>query len=269
MAPPDFKWHPEQHLFDESKQAVVVLRHALFYKLYMNRIDERWLEPLETHAETAVERFVASTRRLANFLNKDGIPSVPFADPSVPVFSALSDIEKRHALWRVKSMNSLCEQVQGKGDYVNRCAITTRAFLEQSGFTSSPDLFQQFEEDDCVDIFNSSHQLIFASLRTFGLVSFTLETFFSRPWMELLSRDHYGVHEKLYQLSIDILAGKHTNTVSTTFVTDHICREINSIEKRSFIVFPRFFAPVFEGDQVVGYLCTNKIFPYDEPKQTY
>ncbi len=245
-----------------------MLQQDLLYKIYMSRIEERWLEPLESHAETAVERFVASTRRLAKILNNDGIPSIPFTEPSVPLFTALSDIEKRHALWRIKFMIELCEKVQGKGDYVNRSAITTQAFLEQSGFTSSPDLIEQLEEDDNVDIFNSSHQLIFASLRTFGLVSFTLEQFFSRPWMDLLSRDHYGVHEKLYQLTQDILAGKHINTVSTTFVTDHICRELTSLEKRSFIVFPRFFAPVFEGDQVVGYLCTNKIFPYDEPQPT-
>ena len=210
-------------------------------------------------------RFQAAAEQLSDLMNSGSLVTSPYASADLPYFCGLDDIGRDHALERIETMVTVCLDSLAKGAKITDNAALVECFLKYRDYTSVDSLFELLEEDDSVEVYNTSHRVLFTSVGTLSAVSYTLEELYCRKWTELLSRDVMGVHESLFKLAEEVLAGKHHDIISTQYIPDHVCREPKSVEKRSFIIFPRFFAPIYQMGKIAGYLCANKLFPYDEP----
>jgi hypothetical protein len=210
------------------------------------------------------DRFRVALESLAALMSAEGCVALAASAPELPYFQRLDDAGQALALRRVETMNAVCVNTLQRGHRIFDNAALTMSFLSHAGLTSVDSLFETLHEDDGVEIFNTDHLSEFISANTLRVVSYSLEELYCRQWTELLARDVRGVHDALLQLSLEMLDGKHQGLVPTNYIPDHVCREVDSSEMRSIIMFPHFFAPIYRDGKVAGYLCANKLFEYNE-----
>lgn len=213
-----------------------------------------------------LDAFRASGTALVVLLAKENFETRLSREPTLPVFSALPFDQKILALARLETMLDLCRETLARKQTLGSSTALLETFFDRYSLNSVDGLFENIQEDDSAEVYDTNHQLIFANLSAFRLVSFTLEDVYCRPWTELLTRDTRGVHESLMKVGTEIIEGKRTALTSTAFIPDHVSREINSPENRSVIVFPNFFAPLYQQGTIAGYVCVNKLFPHTETK---
>lgn len=217
----------------------------------------------QTEAEL-ITSFKAAGEKLIALMKDEEFKTKLTLDDSFPLFRALPLAQKTLAVSRLETMLDLCQKTLARGLTLSNPSALLETFFDQYGLSSVQGLFENLQDDDSVEVYDTTHQLVFANLIAFRAVSFTLEDVYCRPWTDMLSRDTRGVHEALMKVGQEILAGTKNALTSTAFIPDHVCREMNSPEMRSFIVFPNFFAPLYRGRDIAGYVCVNKLFPYVE-----
>ena len=209
----------------------------------------------------ATEQFKAAGNELLELLQREGISNhLPLTrDASLPHFSKLDSETQKQTLMRIEMMVSLCKQTMASGASIASPSAILETFFQNTGLSSIEGLFENVQEDDSIELFDTTHQLVFANLRVFQVVSYPLEELFCRPWTDLLGRDRPEINESLLKLGNEMLTGKRTKLTSTAVSPDHVCHEKDSPLMKVFEVIPNFFAPVYHGGAIAGYLCSNNL----------
>lgn len=190
----------------------------------------------------------------------------PFVNESLPVFSTLAPLEAANALSRLETMLETYQLAKSRGQSFDDSRSLLETFLEVSGTSTEPDVLEQIREEQTVEVYSADQKLRLASLKSLQVISYSFEDIFCRLWSDVLSRDLMGITEALTKVAVDILTERVDRIIYTGSIPDHVCREVNSEEKRSIIVFHHFFAPLRKNGKTTGFLCVNQVFPYDEKR---
>ena len=205
------------------------------------------------------ERFLELAHRLATLAAADGIKIVASRGQDLPYFSNLPSEAKPRVIGLLDTSVNVCERVQNHGVSLRSPKSLTWAFIKQINCTLSASLLENVKETDFIDCYDLNHEMMFANLRFFELMSYSLEDFYCRPWMDLFVRDRDEVHAQLFKMSEAMVQGKQTDIVSTDFIGTYRCYETDSQGMHRFLVGPRFFAPLRKDGGRAGYLCVNSI----------
>lgn len=205
------------------------------------------------------DRFRELSSRMAGLVAQEGIQITPYFDPRLRFFSALNDRKAQHVLWLLESMNELIQQTRDRGDSIRSPAQLTWAFMKRMGCTIPSDFLDGVKEIDFVDCYASDHQMIFANFRFFELMSYSLEDFYCRPWMDLFVRDRQEVHDELWKQSQRVLSRGHEGTLDMSYLGTYSCWEADSRGMNQFVAAPKAFAPLVKNGTKVGYICVNSI----------
>lgn len=203
-------------------------------------------------------RFISLSTSISRLAAQENLEIVPFFDEKLPYFSALCEGDQNHVLWQLEVLEKICLELQTQGSNIRSAKALTWAFLKHMRYTVPSDLLGHLQETDFVDAYNKNHQMIFACIRFFQVLSYSLEDFYCRPWMTLFSRDRASVHDMLFKLSDEMLNGVHRGIVMTDYIPTHVNSEINSPKKLRGVVRPRLFSPIYDHGEIAGYLCVNQ-----------
>lgn len=203
-------------------------------------------------------RFIALAHSISNLANQEGLEIIPYFDEKLPYYSSLCEADQNHVLWQLGILNEIGLELQAQGEKIRSARALTWAFLKHMRYTVPSDLLSHLRDEDYVDVYNRNHQIIFACVRFFENLSYSLEDFYCRPWMMLFSRDRASVHDMLFKLSDEMSKGVHSGLVMTDYIPTHVSSEISSPKKVRAIVRPVLFSPIFENGEAAGYLCVNR-----------
>lgn len=203
------------------------------------------------------DHFTYLSESLARFGQQDGLPIIPYYNEDLPFFSALSAQRQRHVLWQLQTMVGIAETLSAEKAKINSSPSFTRAFLTNMGYRVPDKFWAILTDQDVVDIYSDDHILMFASLKFFEYLSYSLEDFYCRPWMELFGRD-LVTNEKLFSLAMEMIDGRHDDVVPTDYIPLHVMVEMASDKKQRFIVQPRMYAPLYKDQERMGYVCVNR-----------
>jgi PAS domain-containing protein len=219
------------------------------------------MNTMESKISPASERFRKVTLELhALLISHEVVEKLqPFRDDSLPYFSTLSTEAQTQTIGRIEMMLNLCKQTVASGTSIASPSAILETFFKNTGLSSIDGLFENVQEEDSIELFDTNHQLVFANLRIFQLISYPLEDVFCRPWTDLLDRENAIVTESLLKLGNEMLSGKRTKLTSTAVIPDHVCREKDSPGMVGFKIVPNFFAPVYHGGVIAGFLCSNHV----------
>jgi PAS domain-containing protein len=211
---------------------------------------------MESMSTNESVRFRHVGNELLELLEAEGVTSkLRLArDESLPYLNALPEDAQKAVLIRLEMMLSLCKQTMANGASISSPSAVLETFFQNIGLSSIEGLFENVQEEDAIEFWDTNHQLVFANLRIFAIVGYPLEEIFCRPWTDLLARELPEIDAKLLSLGNEMLTGKKTKLTSTAVIPDHVCYEKDSPLRQSYKLMPNFFAPV-----IAGYICCNRI----------
>jgi hypothetical protein len=209
-------------------------------------------------AKTPSDEFIELASEIASLAKDDQINIVPFSDPTLPHFSALSDSQKERVLWQLRTLCEIGRRIRSKSESLADSKALLREFFDITEFLPPPDLMNWIKGDEFIDVWDDSHQLIIGNYVFFRVISYSLEEVYCRPWMQLFYRPNERAHELLLGLSMEILQGKHFTVVETRYIPPHLVSEIDSPRRAAAWITPKLFAPLFRDGKIVGYFVVNE-----------
>lgn len=221
----------------------------------------RNLKPDSSFGTDQHSRFIEAARSIAAMAQIEQFEIVPFYDPSLPHFSALTEAGRTHALWRLETLESICERLQRRGQSICKSRALIWAFFGHMKLRPPQELNEiAGDEFEVIDVYNDAHQLIFANLSFFRVVSYSLEDLYCRPWMSLFKRDNYEIENELLKYARAFSRNELREVVILDHMTPHIVHEADSVGMVTAMVTSKVIAPVFgSSKRVEAYMAIHQV----------
>lgn len=195
-----------------------------------------------------VNRFEAACARLHAIME--------VSRPLVSVeFAKLPDDEQERVLLMVEATATCAEQMIREGLSAFDAGTLSWRVLSYMGLKPDSSAYTLYKPNDIVEVYNSAHKLIFASLNFLKLSAYPLDTLYSRPWTELWSRSP-EVAAQLWQTMSDVFADPAAGTRAVS-IPPEVTTEV--LTGRQALVRCRGFSPVAEGQGRYAVLSVNEI----------
>ena len=136
---------------------------------------------LQELSTNTVPRFEAACARIHAFLEE----SRPLVSTE---FSKLPIEEQERVLTMVEATASCAEQMIAEKLSPFDSGMLSWRVLSFMGLKPNSSAYTLYQPGDVIEVYNSAHKLIFASLNFLKLSAYPLDTLYSRPWTELWSR---------------------------------------------------------------------------------
>jgi hypothetical protein len=160
-----------------------------------------------------------------DLLTKRGYNVKAFQNPSLPLFSKLTDDQKAQNLHALRAYAEALHEVCSYGESLDMSQFIWK-FLLRLGIVPSDDLFNTIQNEQFIQIYNYDQFQIFRSLRCFERCSFTLEELTCKSWWDLWDRD------SLFYYALTGIAAKIFKFMKPTKLRldfpYHTVREMNS-----------------------------------------
>lgn len=204
-------------------------------------------------------RFCALAQRLTRIAAEENYQLVPYTHPSAPLFSRLNEEVQLLIIKQLEITIMVCEDVHTRGERLRDPGRFAWAFFKHLALTPPSDLGNRIHHGCLFEVYNTHHQLLFASLEFFEVCSYSLEDLYCRPWMDLFVRENQEIGQTVLKLVEDMVEGEYLVTTDLNHLPAHVVRESSAPDLRWVEIQPRFFSPVFAQGRVAGYLCANEI----------
>lgn len=185
-------------------------------------------QPSYMEGDETADTFRKLALRYVEIGDSEGIKIRPFVSPEMPLFLKADASERRKAISFLQTIVAIHEETLAAGEKtVNSRRLIWRA-LNKFSLIPGPDVFENFTDEDIVLIYNESQTILFWNIQFFRFVSLTVEHLFFTPWHILTTRSP-EIHEKLYQMALDLISGKIQGTF-TPPVPAHEVQEVETAE---------------------------------------
>lgn len=212
--------------------------------------------------ESKIRQFQSLTLIVVEMAARENIRIRPFTATGVPYFAALRSELQDHVLWQLETFIACGRELQDSARSVSDARLLTAAFIRRNHWQAPADFTERIGPDDCVDIYNENHQLIFANLRFFEILSYSLEDLYCRPWMDLFRREDHQIHTRLIEIVTEVLSGRSRQTYDLSHLPKHIAYEALAPKVGVAETTPKAMAPLWSDGRVKGYACVNDIRPF-------
>ncbi len=206
-------------------------------------------------------RFQELTGAIRDLAAIDGIVILPWHDPALPNFFALTEKNQDAVLENLSSLVHVCSQLASKGESLWNARGLTSAFFKQVGLQLAPGVLENIQPSDLVAGYNRTQQMIYLSLNHFLLVSYSFEELYCRPWMELFRR-HTMIEKVLIERCIRLVMGQSNSTISNEDIPPHTLTETESIDRRAAICKSRFYSALHCNGRPAGFISVNQGRPF-------
>jgi hypothetical protein len=204
--------------------------------------------------------FLELARHIERAAAREGVCLTPVADADerndfrLSYYSRLPEQQRNEINFALEAYSSVCEQVQADGMSARDSKILTWKMLSHMGYASSSDLLNDIRATDLIQVYGATNRLIFASMNFFELTTYSLEDLYCRPWTTLYDRDN-AVTEAILNEVRAVFGGNKT----ASLVPEYLLMETASANPQAGVLKPRWFAPLFEKDKVIGFICANEV----------
>ena len=123
------------------------------------------------------------------------------------------------------------------------------------GLKPDSSAYTLYKPNDVIEVYNSAHKLIFASLNFLKISAYPLDSLYSRPWTELWGRSP-DVMTLLWKTMCDVLDEPAFGTRALSLEPD-VTTEI--LTGRQAVVRTRGFSPIRGSHGELSVLCVNEI----------
>jgi hypothetical protein len=192
--------------------------------------------------------WVRSFRRLAIEVAQLGasvdIPIIPFQDWRLPLFSALSPDQQAAAVHKLERSLAIYKEVVAHATAGDNPGTSTWRALSMLDLMPPGDFFDKITSGDVVHIYNAEGVHIYANLKFFELVSYSMEQVYCTPWDQLWYRDK-DVIEKLFGYVAQTLAPEQKDTLCL-LGNDHRIKETQSLFLFEVDYRLKYMAPTFD-----------------------
>jgi hypothetical protein len=200
--------------------------------------------------------FFSALGEFSRLLSRFGCQTIPLGRPeSVQRYLGLP-LDRRIVISeRFHTYRSVCESVAQSGQSLRDSSIILWKMLSRLKFRPGTDLFDKLDQDDVIEIYDSSSVQIFRNLRFFEICSYSLLEVFTFELWELYRRD-MAITNALVQTVTGVFSNK-TRTSVPAGVPDHTVEEIFSEAKRKYFIRQKFIAPLFDSNNQPIAVCGN------------
>ncbi len=203
-------------------------------------------------------------RQFRNYLEKHaawdsqrGIKLKPYADPMLPHFSALPVDHQENILQNYGRIIDWYEAVGPQAPFDDR-REELKSALASCGMHVHPEALARVGEASVYDSYTRYHTLLYMGLPFQSMLSYTLEDVHSIPWYKLYVRDIPSLDRKIMNVCEELLAGKYPTLVEMNpIIGDYVGYEVASEKRHAGAFIPEFFAPIYQGKDIAGFLCVN------------
>ena len=192
---------------------------------------------------------------LAQLVEAEGLTIRPFDSPTLPYFSAATFGQRETTLKMLNLMVELTEEVQKKGERARDAGSLIWAFCRTWKFIPTWDFHDKIENGDMVDVYNLQGQLIFANLRFYEIITYTLEQLYFCQWHTLFNHEE-EFQKKLQSVCAEIPKNPH-QLYDLRHLGQHRVKE--NFGKMEGIFQPTYFSSLVHNGKVAGFICINRV----------
>ena len=217
-----------------------------------------------------VQSFRNHSEKLAQLLVKGDVNILPYKNVSNPWFIQLPESEQNRVLTQIKTHISILQEVLQQGYSLRDSKRLMWQGLKQSRLTFRSDLFDYFQDDDVIEVYDKDNIQIFCNLNFYDFCSYTLEDVYCRPWVELFVREEPENVSKLIPILEGFYSGELNKTVSMDFLGEHLVKETDSAFHHELNIRIKYLSPIYDEDskQPAGFIAIEraKLISSDEHK---
>lgn len=206
-----------------------------------------------------VRNFLKLSEELSRLIESEGWAVRPYQSSTLPFFKGLSEEQAYLAEKQLSDYLKICQNTRADGHPIKDARFLVRKALEYYGFSFHEDVFTLIETGHVVEFYNMTHFQMFRTFNYFEYSSYTIEDMYCRPWFTLYERDQQ-INEKLLALGTPILLSDVKGPTHLD-VGAHLITERASLERLQIRNKSTWMAPLFKGDQKVGYVAIQKVEP--------
>lgn len=185
-------------------------------------------QPSHFEGDETADTFRKLALKYAEIGNAEGIKIRPFVSPDMPLFQKAGPLERQQAVDFLQTIVSIHEETLAAGERVIDSKRLIWRALGKLSLVPGADVFENFTDDDIVLIYSDNQTILFWNLQFFKFISLTVEHLFFSPW-HMVTKRAPEIHEKLYQMAIDIISGKIKGTFRPP-VPGHEVQEVDTAE---------------------------------------
>lgn len=205
-------------------------------------------------------RFKELVEILCAHLKSAGIHAVPYSNPSVQYFGALSLDRQAQLIMALDIQRAVFAAHLLEYKNLNDSLRLTFDFLRAMNWTTDSGLVSLAESDDHIVVYSRANHPVFISPDHFHYTSYTLEDFYCRHPLDLFRRPE-TIERILIKRLMLISQGQKPQIISNADIPPHTIEEAHSTQKRQGLVHSKVYASVFKGSEYLGYLSVNRGLP--------
>lgn len=182
----------------------------------------------------------------SDYAREAGVELIAFRDPSLPLFSLLSDGKKKEVLSALTKVVKICRDTKAQGHSMGDSPALIWQALKEFGLRPPSDLFGQMHDCTVVEVYSQDNIQVFRSFSFFRYCSYSLEDLYCEEWLNLFARDDNSIIPMVISFMKDVYQGVTTFTTNLRHIPKHIVRETYSPFKYKLQVGINWGAPLFE-----------------------
>ena len=195
--------------------------------------------------------------QMANLFTDAGVPVKPYTSPDLPVFQTHSPESQDELIRELEARVELFASAAAENIDLRDSRQLLWRSLRRGGWTPNSDVFDMIDDEDTVEVYSLEMKQIFRNLTFFKWISYTLEEMHGGAWHELTTRNE-DVQTKLMAAAMSLVNGETKETVNLSFIPNHECSEVKSVEKRKFMIQMKAISPVFRDGKLVAFIAVNR-----------
>lgn len=177
---------------------------------------------------------------------------VPYAHPSLPIFSGLPVERQKAILDHFLIYYRILASAETDHIEFNDNLMLTWWALRELKMKPSSDLFSNLSKTDVIEIYDNEGVQIYRTLNFYNLTTYTMEDMLCTPWYELFSRDS-KVTEQLMECMARVLKSE-TQGIIHPDVADHVVKETRNPYFKPRLVRCKLISSLEGPDKKLGFL---------------
>lgn len=206
----------------------------------------------------AQDSLVAQCEAFIKLVRPFGIRTQPFTDRSKEIALRMDEVRATETLRQFQTICELYEKAIRRDLDIKDTRQLTWWAVKELGLRPPSDFFDKIEKADVVECYDSNQVQVFRSLSFFEFCTYDVLSVLTRPWHELYGRN-IALNQKALNEMFEILE-RGESTLPFTLPL-HRLWEVDSAEKREFIMNHRFRAPLFDPQSKLraGIIMTSRV----------
>jgi PAS domain-containing protein len=189
--------------------------------------------------------FRSKLEELSSIVREHGFNVTAYESSELPHFNALSAHAQTSALASVDFYLSLCLETMSAGEPLLKSQQLTWRAMRRFGLIPNPDLFTKIGGEDIIEIFDTDNIQIFRNFQFFKLCSYSLESLFCRPWMDLFRRLDSQKTVEIFEFAVAAQKSQTREVLDCTF-GEHLVQETDSPKRNLFAMIIKSYALLFD-----------------------